>query len=115
MIRAHGVSRWTRLLLVAAALLHLAGSAAGPWAHAVSLGRTRTEAQQGPRKAPPPAHDERDCAVCQAFGAAPIPAEPPVLPFTQVEPAQPVFASGSMHASAAPAAANARAPPSRSA
>jgi hypothetical protein len=112
MTRAHEVSRWTRLLLLAAALLHLAGAAVGPLAHTVAVARAAAEGQTGPRKAAPPVHDERDCAVCQAFGAAPLPAEPAVLPFAQVEHEQPARVAVSPHATVAPAAANARAPPS---
>ena len=106
------VSRFSRLVLLIAALLQLAGSAVGPWAHAVNVERAAaSQSAQGSKKAPAPVHDERDCAVCQAFSAAPLPAEPPLLPFVALVPDAPLLAAGTPHAAVAPAPANARAPP----
>jgi len=112
MTRPRTVSRWTRLLLLAAAFLQIAGSAAGPWVHAQVVARAAAEqTSQGPRKAPLPPHDERDCAVCQAFSAVPLPAEPPLLPFIATAAQPSLLTAGILHAEVAPATANARAPP----
>lgn len=77
--------RWAHLGLLLAAFLQFAGVAAGPWAH-LSAQET-APAQAGILAAPadeapaePPPHNELDCFVCQALGAAGLPGEDPSLP-----------------------------------
>jgi hypothetical protein len=103
--------RWSRLVLLLAALFHLGGSAAGPVVHAAALARAASGQTDGPRKSAPLAHDERDCAVCQAFSAAPLPAAAAVLPFVASEHSREVLPARVLHALVAPATVRARAPP----
>lgn len=71
--------RLRHLLLFAAALLHLAGAAALPVLHAVADARAAATVvlrAPGDDEAPPRApHDDLGCALCQAIGAAALPAE----------------------------------------
>jgi hypothetical protein len=103
--------RWSRLVLLLAAFLYMGGSVAGPVVHAAALARAAAEQSDGPRKSTPPAHDERDCAVCQAFSAAPLPAEEAVLPFVVSQHSREVLPAPVLHALVVPATARARAPP----
>ncbi|MDB4947897.1 MAG: hypothetical protein JWM27_546 [Gemmatimonadetes bacterium] len=116
MRRPSAFPRLTRFCLVLAALLQLTGSAVGPWAHAVSVARAAEQgAERGGKKPAPPVHDERDCAVCQAFSATPVPAEAAPAPFVLHGNAPPLAFAASFHAEAAPVATRARAPPAAAA
>jgi hypothetical protein len=112
MIRPSAFPRLARFVLVLTALLQLTGSAVGPWVHAVSVARAAEQAtERDGKKTAPPAHDERDCAVCQAFSATPLPAEAALAPFVLHGNAPPLAFAASFHAEAAPVATRARAPP----
>jgi hypothetical protein len=77
-------SRWSRVLLLLAALLQFGGSAVGPVAHDLAEQAAAQERAGLPKKQPVPPHDERFCAVCQALGAAALPAEEAALTLAPV-------------------------------
>jgi hypothetical protein len=96
-------SRWSRVLLLLAALLQFGGSAVGPVAHDLVERAAAQERASFPKKQPVPPHDERFCAVCQALGAAALPVEavelalepassPPVAAGDERAPARTPFA-----------------------
>ena len=108
-----------RAALLLAALLHLAGAAALPALHALGGGagaeaglvvRARDEAPS----APADAHDELDCAVCQALGAAVLLPEG-TAPFRVSEEAPaPLPSVPALHAAHRGVSSRARAPPALS-
>ncbi|HET6232358.1 MAG TPA: DUF2946 family protein [Longimicrobiaceae bacterium] len=125
--RAH-LPGWARLSLLLAALLQFAGGAVGPWVHATADaqfgeaaalsapaagGGDASDAQGGSKRPAAPAHNERDCAVCQAFHAVSLPAGESVLPqlTAQSHAAYAAAETGYLPVSHAPV--QARAPPAQ--
>lgn len=108
--------RWAHLGLLLAAVLQLAGVAAGPWAHlsAQEAGPAHAAvlaapADEAPAEQPP--HNELDCFVCQALGAAGLPGADPSLPEYLVAAAAEALSAESARSLLRAALPQARAPP----
>lgn len=118
LMRNFGVGpRLRNVLLLAAALLHLAGAAALPVLHAYVQGAPAPSADLVRRDdgaQVPPAHDEQTCAVCHAMGTAALPAHE-AAPAPAFETAAALSTAGrTLHAATHDASSLARAPPARS-
>lgn len=105
-----------RLSLLLAAVLHLAGAAIGPGAHAGAVrGEAPTASAEQPRDErrpqPPAPHDERSCVLCHAFTGAALPTTQPTVSFTAVPIPELAPESSQVNAAVLTSSTRARAPP----